>query len=680
MGLGLSDENVAALEARTEGWIAGLQLAAFSMQGRNDVAGFIEAFSGSHRYVIDYLAEEVLQQQTAEIRGFLCQTAILDHLTGSLCDAVTGRDDSQAVLAQLEQANLFLIPLDDRREWYRYHPLFADFLRTQIEPHHLVFLHQRAAHWYEANGFLARAVKHALATGDAGEAGRLIGLAAEGAHRNGHITTLLGWLDALPDEFVRASRELARHKALALFLAGQLEAAESYLEAAENSLPADAPPASRAGLVHLRASLALSRGDFGNTIERALEALDLVGDANPEHRSAILSILGRAQWQVGDIAAATQTYREALRLSHPGRYLSTVSALGDFALLLHLQGQRREAIALCQGAIGQCTDARGRLLPIAGIPHTILGMMCYEANELTQARQHLLTGIELCQQFPVTSLAIIGKITLARLQQAMGKEEAAWETIQEAHQMASQLPSVPLIDAILGAAEAELRLKGGNVAAAAHWAEARNLSPADCPHPGEDPSYLTYAYLLLAQNRPRDAQTLLTALARSAQQGSRLRDLITIHILQALTQQALGHEEEALADIEQALRLAAPEDYYRAFLDVGATLAVAQNVARLLPKVRHVAPDFVGQLLDSFGKEARRQVAPPPAQPLVEPLTARELEVLRLIATGRSNKEIAAELIVALSTVKKHINHIYGKLGVKSRTQAILLAQDLGLL
>jgi LuxR family maltose regulon positive regulatory protein len=674
MGLGLSDEDVAALEARTEGWIAGLQLAAISVQGRDDVAGFVEAFSGSHRYVIDYLAEEVLQRQTDDIRGFLCQTGILDRLTAPLCDAVTGRDDSQAVLARLEQANLFLVPLDDRREWYRYHPLFADFLRTRIEPHRLATLHRRAAQWHEAHGFLARAVKHALATGDVDEAGRVIRLAAEGARRNGHVKTLLGWLDALPDAFVRAHPELARHKALVLSLAGHVEAAKSYLDVAEDGLPADAPPASRAGLIHLRASLALSRGDFDTAIRRASEALDLVGGADPRHRSAILSILGRAQWQLGDIAAATETCREVLRLGHPGGYLSTVSALGDLALLLHLQGQRREATALCRGALGRCTDARGKLLPIAGIPHIVLGMMCYEANELPQARQHLLTGIERCRQFPVTSLAIIGQITLARLRQAMGEEEAAREAMQEARRMASQMPPVPLIEAILGAGEAELRLRGGDVAAAARWAEARDLSPADRPHVGEDPGYLTYARLLLAQNRPRDAQTLLAALARSAQEGSRIRDLITIHILQALTQRALDCEEEALTHIERALRLAAPEGYYRAFLDEGPA------VARLLPRVRHVAADFVGQLLGSFGQEARRKAGPRPTQPLVEPLTGRELEVLRLIATGRSNQEIAAQLVVAHSTVKKHINHIYGKLGVKSRTQAILLAQDLGLL
>ena len=666
MGLGLSERDVAVLETRTEGWIAGLQLAALSIQGRDDVAGFIEAFSGSHRYVIDYLAEEVLQRQSDGVRDFLCQTAILDRLTAPLCNAVTGRDDSQTILAQLERANLFLIPLDDKREWYRYHRLFADFLRTQYDVRSLVSFHRKATHWYEANGFVAEAVKHALAAGDVHEARGMIELAAEDAFKNGEVTTLLGWLNALPDELVRARHELAIYKGWALFLMGQVEAVESYLESAEKSLPSDVTPVSRSRLIGLRACLTLARDAPPNAIELLMEALDLIGDTDPVSRSAILLALGKEQRMLGDTAAAAQSYREAYGLRQKiGAHLATVIALGDLTILLWSQGQRREAAALCRQALDQCVDARGKPIPVASIAHIVLGVLCYDANELARACQHLLKGLELSKQLSL--FAPKGRMFLARLQHALGEHEAALETIQEARRMTSK----NVYQAELAAVETDFRLKQGDIAAAVRWAKEANLSPTDPPHPVCVEECFTYTRLLLAQNRPTDARTLLASSERSAREEGHYRNLITIHVLQALTQQALGHREEALTHLEQALRLAAPDGYLRAFLEED------QSIIKLLPEVRQTAPDFVDQLLASA--ELSQQAVAIPPQPLIEPLTPRELEVLRLIAAGLRNQEIADQLFISVATVKRHISNIYGKLGVSHRTQAVAHARELGL-
>mgnify|MGYP000402314046 CR=1 FL=1 len=439
LGLTLDAGKVAALEARTEGWIAGLQLAALSMRGKQDIAGFIDAFSGSNRHVIDYLAAEVLAQQPDEVRDFLCQTSILDQLTAPLCRAVTGKDNSAALLRQLEQANLFLAPLDQQGEWYRYHRLFADFLRTELDPQRRAALHLKAAHWYEANHLLSNAVEHALASGDIGKSTRLIAEVGNWALSKCMIVTVLGWLDTLPDEIVRANGELASHKAWALFVTGRVKEAGAYVRSVEASLPADAAPLDRGRLLSLKCNTA----EPPEIVRLAREALDLIGDADPFSRGITLFMLGDAQDKVGDVAGAIETFQEVLHLGRQyGEQLSTVIAAGHLAISLNVQGRRRQALTICQHAVEQYVDGRGRPLPQAGLVHVEYGMLEYEANNLSAARLHLQRGLALGQQSATVPVVLYAMEGLAQLEFAIGESESALATIQEAERIASQQSSL----------------------------------------------------------------------------------------------------------------------------------------------------------------------------------------------------------------------------------------------
>jgi LuxR family maltose regulon positive regulatory protein len=667
----------------------GLQLAGLSLQGKEAarVEEFIQAFGGSHRHIIDYLVEEVLQEQTNEIHDFLFQTAILDRLTAPLCDAVTGRDDSQLMLTQLEQANLFLVPLDERREWYRFHHLFADFLRVQakMQPQDLAVLHQKAAQWYEANRFMAEAIKHALAAGDTVDAARMITLAAEDTLRHARFVTFFKWLDALPDEFVRADYDVATTKGCALMLAGDLAAAESLAQTAAHSLPADAPPSTRAKVVCLQALLALTyRGrenDHKGAIRQAVEALQLIGNTNPLFRVMLLTHLGESQRLDGDLASAVHTLREAVDLNRRiDNHIMAVIAVSNLAALLFQQGRRREAATLCQQTIDRYVDAHGRPVPPAGVAYVLLAAMHYEANELEQTHHCSLKGLQLYEHMALIAVTWMGKTLLAQLQQAMGETQATLTTIRETCQSITKEIAWRRSALSAKAVEVGLQLKQGDVAAVARWADTMHLSQTDAISYPREPLHLVYVRLLLAQNHPSKAQTLLARLERAAREEGRYGNLIAIHALQALAQQAMGQEDQARGFLREALRLAAPQDYYRSLLDEGPPLA------RLLFKMRNrlsetIDAAFVDDLVAAFQTELEY---PHPlsrtSRPLVEPPTEREQDVLALIVAGLSNREIATELVLAMGTVKKHITNIYGKLGVQRRAQAIARARELDLL
>ncbi|MBN1875074.1 MAG: hypothetical protein JXA33_12650 [Anaerolineae bacterium] len=682
LGLTLDANKVTALEARTEGWIAGLQLAALSLRGREDVAGFIDAFSGSNRHVIDYLAAEVLAQQPDELRDFLCQTSILDQLTTSLCQAVTGKENSAALLRQLQQANLFLTPLDQHGEWYCYHRLFADFLRTELAPQHRATLHLKAARWHEENRLLPQAVEHALASGDVGESARLIAQVGDWALSKCMIATVLGWLDALPDEIVRANGELASHKAWALFVTGRIEEASSYVRSVEACLREDSNPLDRGQLLSLQCNMA----EPPEVVRLARKALDLIGTADPFSRGITLFMLGDAQDKIGDVAGAIETFQETLDLGkQSGEQLSTIVAAGHLAISLNSQGQRHQALAVCHNAIEQYVDTRGRPFPQAGLVYVEYGILEYEANNLPQARLYLQRGLELGQQSATVPVVLYAMEGLAQLEFAMGESETALSTIREAHRLASRSVKYAWRDETL-ALETVLEMRRGNLLAAEHWAASANLSVAESADSIHRYEYQAYAHLLLAQNHPQEAQAILANLERSARRDGRQRDLITIHILQSLAERQLGHKSGALDYLGQALRLAMPEDYVRAFLDEDPV------VAELLVEAKHIAPRFVDKLLAAFSVweyERMGEILPHPHTPipphsdtpgLIDPLSERELEVLHLLATDLSAPEIAERLIVAASTVRSHIKHIYEKLNTHSRYEAVERAKALGFL
>jgi LuxR family maltose regulon positive regulatory protein len=687
MGLAVTVEEVQTLEQRTEGWVAGLQMAALSLQGyaraygASALARAVNAFGGGHRYVIDYLAEEVLRQQPAEIRAFLGQTAILERLCAPLCDAVTGQNNSQAILAHLEQANLFLIRLDDERRWYRYHTLFADFLRTEAPEPEQRALHHKARAWYEAHGFVAEAIKHALAAHDLAEAARLIRDSFEAMAQVGEFTTLLGWLNTLPEQLVRSDSDLSCHKGWVLYLRGQIDAAEGYAAAATAQQRPDASPLQQGMLLAFRAFLAINRGEPARAVQLAQAALSLLGDTESFFRTTALSHLGQALRLTGDRQLAIQTLRQAVQLSqHLGHHLITLEALGYLAPLLYMQGQLREALALCQQAADQYRDTRGNPLPMAGLVHVPLGILAYETDDLDRSHYHLETGIALCQQLGTVYSTLVGLRTLARLYYGRGDLDAAWTTLETAHQLAAQSENRQRIR-LVNAVTAELQLREGRVAAAARTlADLRDAADARSQH-----ETLTYAHLLLAQGHAHAAQRALAQFEETARRQGRSGSLIAIHLVQALAEQALAHPAAARERLEQALILAAPVGYRRVFLDEGPAIAV------LLSQARHVAPAFVASLLDAFPRTEGRglsaeSLAPahavlsPQSSALVEPLSEAELKVLRLVASGLSNREIADRLVITVGTTKWHLNQIYGKLHVRNRTEAVALARQLRLL
>jgi LuxR family maltose regulon positive regulatory protein len=524
----------------------------------------------------------------------------------------------------------------------------------------------------------------ALAAEDWDAAERLMVPAAAQAINQGQYATLNRWLEALPQARLQGSSELAALKGWGLLRLGQFDAAETWADLAHGLLPADAQPSSQAFVVCLRTYLAQVRNDVSQVIELAHRALTFLEEEDPLGlRGAALSSLASAQMTMDDIPAAIQTYRELVRLGREtGHAISAVSALANLAWLLHVQGDPCEAIALCHQGLDDCVNALGRPVPprptdgetpLAGPVHVALGLIYYDLNELARAREHLIRGLELGKPLGPSTGRTQAAFTLARIEQLLGEEEAARATVRDVCQAASKL-NIAQVNVLLAALEADFELKLGNMEAAARWAETAGLAPTDSPGFLRETEYFTYARLLIARNRPAEAQTLLAGLERLAQSNGLRKSLITIHILEALSEQARGQKTQALARLVEALRLAAPEGYVRAVLDEG------EAVLGLLPSVRHVAPQFVDLLLGDAPAELSGDKSAPRGQPLIEPLSERELEVLGHMAEGLSNREIAGKLFISVGTVKTHVHNICAKLAVRSRTQAAAQARALGLL
>ncbi len=678
MNLNLTPQAAEALESRTEGWIAGLQLAALSLQGRDHlyVADFIEAFSGSHRYVIDYLVEEVISRQPGNIRRFLRQTAILERFSAPLCNAVTGQLDSQLIISYLEQVNLFLIPLDNQRQWYRYHHLFAEFLQTELSPAQKEELHQKAADWFEANHLLTEAIRHALAAHNTNMAGRLIIRAAGTALRNGAFVTLANWLNALPADSVRANTELSTYQGWVMWVMGDVAAAASYAEAAKQAMPAEASASLRGRLLSLQACLSVSWGLSG--IDLAVQAIPLLDEADTFFIGITLLVLGEAQNLLGDTAGAIDTLHRALRLGRKNNdYFLTVGALVNLAQQYNWQGKRRNAEALCWQAIEQSMDDKGRLRPMAGFSYITLAEVELHTGNLETTHEHLHKGIALAEQYGMTGFNTSGKLVLAPLLYAMNQPYEALAVIQDILQTLMD-GNFRSYTAILHSMEADFQLKIGNMAAVQAWAATVALPAAGPLSLMRECELLVYARYLLATQQYQPAETLLTTIENSSRNAGRGLILMMTSLLQTLVYTALNQPEAATGALERAVKMASLEDYRLLFLQEGAALL------NLLPAARHVAPDFVDNLLEMARHQKPVEATPPPlraeaANLLPEPLTDREIEVLRLIAAGRSNKEAADALVVTVGTVKKHLSNIFGKLEVNSRTQAIARARALRL-
>jgi LuxR family transcriptional regulator, maltose regulon positive regulatory protein len=710
MGLSLSADDIAALEARTEGWIAGLQLAALSLQGRQDTAGFIQAFTGSHRFVLDYLIEEVLQRQPEHIHSFLLQTAILDQFCAPLCNAVTEREDGREMLDVLERSNLFTIPLDDQRQWYRYHQLFAEVLQARLmdeQPDQVFSLHKRASEWYEQNGSAAEAIRHALAAKDFERAVILVELAVPEMRRNrqGATITELGWLKALPDELIRLRPVLSVAYAYALFGGGELEAVEARLRDAERWLEATPDTVGMIvvdkeefhrlpGMIALlRTAQALARGDMPETVRNARRVLDVAPKNDYLMLGGAASTLGLAAWASGDLAAARRMIADGMANVRRAGYISP--AVGDAITLADIQitqGCLHDAMTTYEQGLQWATAPGAPVLRGAADMYVGMSNLHYEHNDLQTATQHLLTSQALGKLAGLPQNPYRWCAAMARIRGAQGDLDGALELLDEAERLydGNFSPNVRPV----ATRKVRVWLAQGRLGEALAWARERGLSvDDDLPYIYEF-DHITLARVLLAcyQSDRSDgsisgAVGLLERLRKAAEEGGRNGSAIEILVLQAMACHAQGDIPAALAPLQHALTLAGPEGYVRMFLDEG------PGMLQLLRESssHEIMPDYTHRLLAAFEAEQQTSEAkpdPPPAlpqvhragEPLIEPLSQRELQILGLIAQGLSNREIGERLFLALDTVKGYNRKIFDKLQVRSRTEAIARARELGLL
>ncbi len=679
MGLNLSAEDVTALEARTEGWIVGLQLAAISLQGQQDATGFITSFTGSHHFVLDYLVEEVLQQQPESIQTFLLRTSILDRLCGSLCDVVllTPSGTGQATLEYLEHANLFLVPLDNERRWYRYHHLFADLLRQRLQQRSISStedevvdvnaLHIRASVWYEDNGLEIEAFHHAVAANDVERAERLIEGEGMPMQFRGAGAPVLNWLESLPKTALDARPSLWVTYASALMMTGQHTAVEEKLQAAEAALqgtePDDRPQDLVGRIASMRATVAVIQHDVETIIAQSRRALEYLHPDNLPLRTATTWTLGYAYQLQGDRAAASQAYTEVI---------STGKSFGDsiytIAATINL-GQLQEA----DNQLSLATRTYRHVLQLAGDPpqpiacEAYLGLarITYQWNDLDTAQQHGQQCLQLTRQMEGVDTFASCEVLLARLKLAQGDVSGAAAVLDEAeafvrrHSFVFRMPEV-------AAAQVLTLLRQGHLAAAARLAQTHDLP-------------LSQARVHLAQRDPSTALAVLAQLRQQAEAKGWEDERLKVMVLQAAALHMNGDKDKAVHLLCDALTLAEPGGFIRLFVDEGLPMADLLSAAA----AQGMMPDYIGKLLaacEAEGHKSEDTSYRPPAQPLIEPLSPRELEVLHLMAQGLSNQEICERLFLALSTVKGHNRKIFGKLQVQRRTEAVARARELGLL
>jgi LuxR family transcriptional regulator, maltose regulon positive regulatory protein len=704
MELNLSEGDIAALEARTEGWIAGLQLAALSMQGREDVSVFIHAFAGDNHYIVDYLVEEVLQRQSELTRCFLLQTAILDQMNGPLCEAVTGLPESKEWLQILERGNFFLIPLDDKRYWYRYHHLFAEVLQVYLmaeQSEQVATLHRRASEWYEQNGLTADAIRHALSAEDFERAAGLIERALPFMRQSRQESTLLGWLKALPDELFQYHPVLNAHYIGALLQNGQFDGVESRLRDVEQWLATPENIRERSVYVDdedfqrlpssvamYHAAIALAQGDVVNAMKHARKALEHVRENDDFPRGAASSLLGLASWASGDLEAAYQMFNKGMaHLQRVGFISDVIGGSVTLADIRITQGRLHEAMSIYERGLQLATKQGAPALRGAADMHVGMSGLYHERNELNNAEQHLLKSKELGELNGLPKNPYRWRVAMARIRETQGDLDGAFGLLDEAESLyvGDFAPNVRPISAL----KVRVWVKQGELEKALAWARERKLSIE------EDFGYLrefeqiTFAKILLSQYQSdhsisvlHDAMGLLDRLLKAAEEGGRMGSVIEILILQALAHQLQEDIPAALPSLGRALKLAEPEGYMEIFLAEGSSMA------ELIREIdaRGILPNYTRKLSSAFKAERKgmEEETPPSASPasssLIEPLSQRELDILRLLKTELSGPEIAQELGIALSTVRTHTKSIYSKLNVNNRRGAVKRAIELGLI
>jgi len=726
VNLKLSAEDFVSLETRTEGWIAGLQLAALAllaMQGREDTARFIQAFTGSHRFVLDYLVEEVLSHQSEQVRSFLLQTAILERLCAPLCNAVNMREDGKEMLDILERHNLFLIPLDEKRHWYRYHHLFADVLQaflTEARPDQVSGLHQRASVWYEKNGLLPDAIRHALAAKDLDRAAGLIELAWPATEERRIQSTLwLGWVKTLPEDMFINHPVLNVNYAFALLGIGEMEAAEIRLKDAERWLK---PETESQGMIVTdkeqfksmpesiaigRAYIAQAFGNIHETIKYTCQVLELVPEGDSYRREQAALMLGMTYWATGDLKAAELVFADQTKrlwtIGNIPDAISTTVVLADIRTAL---GHLQEAISTCEELLQLIINQGNQNFPGAADLYRELSDLYLEQYDLKAADQHLKKSKELGEKSELPVWRYRWYFSLARFNKTRGNLDGALEFLNEAEKLHIRTPLPDLYP--ISAMKTRIWVAQGRLTKALDWVKEQRLSADDRLSFLREFDHITLARILIAKYQDdqsedtiHEARRLLDRLLQAAEEGNRIGAVIEILVLQTLTLQAQGDIKTAHATLTRALSLAEPGGYIRIFVAEGKPMAAL--LARLESAGESLRlKEFTLKLLSAF--DVHKEFLPFASTPagknrsslssqsliehkirlakdiLVEPLSERELEVLRLLKTDMSGPEIARECMVSLSTVRTHTQNIYTKLGVNNRRAAVRRAEELELL
>ncbi len=702
MDLHLEPALVAALETRTEGWVAGLQLAALSArthrgaEGSGDVAGFVEAFSGSHRFVLDYLVEEVVDRQPDEVRDFMLDTSVLEALTGELCDALTGRPDGQAMLEQLERDNLFVVPLDDERRWFRYHHLFAVALRARLtarSPERVGVLHAAASRWLAEHELLRDAVMHAQASGDHERTADLVELSVADMRRRRQDRVLRDWLTALPDDVIKRRPLLAALTGWSRLSEGDFDGVEAWLDAAEAGLDSTTKnwsmtepltQAARArereisGLPALiaayRACVAQARGDIEGTISFGARALELAGPGDHFARAAGAGFVGLAAWAAGDLVNAVDTFSKAVESLHEAGLIA--DELGASVVLANMwlaRGQPSEGQRLYERSLQTAERFPGPMLSTVGDLHVGLADLLREQGDLVGASQHLEVARDLGDRASLPENRFRWYTASAALSQARGVFETAVELLAEAE--ALYLPGYFPDVRPIPASRARVRIAQGVLDDAREWARERGVTPSSSPTYLGEYDQLTLARLLLAEGNAREALELISRVAATAGTAGRYGSLVESTMLQALAHHASGDEKAATAELAVALTAGVPAGYRRLFLDEGPPMLDLLEV--IASDAANAAQSHAEQLVAL----SRRPKAPTPTRTAsVDRLSEREFAVMRLLASELSGPEIARELYVSVNTLRTHTKHIFNKLDVNTRRAAVRRATEIGLL
>ena len=657
-GLPLSTAEVAALERHTEGWIAGLQLAALSMQGRTDPSSFIQNFTGSSRFILDYLIEEVFKQQTPEVQSFLLTTSLLERLSAPLCDAVTEKTTSQGLLEALEQANLFIVPLDQSRVWYRYHRLFAELLRHRLRASHPELecgLHLRASRWFELQNLAAEAIQHALAAQDWERAASLMQSHQSDFLKRGEILTVTGWFQALPEHMLLSNPRLCLDYSWPLLMASQYDLALPLLERLEEV--AKDIPDFLGEIYSAQAYLARGVGDHARLVERSQLALKYLSPNSVSTRGIVAMNLGLAYWHMGRMCEAEQVLNEALEASRlTGNHYAALTCLIFLGRVFAVRGQLRQAEEYFKNAI-----QHGKEIPINALAHMDLATLYYEWDQLELSQEHVHQAIILCQRMQNDEFLVACWMIASRLRLAQDDPEGAGEILEQAWALVRTGKIPPVTADRMNVAQVRWLLAKGQ--SAGDWSQ-KLTEQVDC-HP-----FYRFLGVTKARTMPHaQARAYLERLAQVAQTREWGYGLVVIRALQA---SLAPSPEDGLELLCKALRLAEGSGYIRSFVEAG---------EKIIPLLRLAAghgvlPDYVERILAVMMENSALAASLPS---MMEPLSERELEVLRLIAVGMSNREIATELIISPGTAKTHVHNLCGKLGVRNRTEAAMRARELGL-